>query len=165
MRLNQFALIIILFLVISISLSLIGILSVTIIDILSYLLIVVGMALVYGEGIRQKGLSVFVGSVIFLMGVYFLISENFTLNINDEMNIPLILIFSGSGLLVLHIMTSTRIIFLIISIVCLSSGITLFIMNSRWNLRTFSHSVIPVFNYLWPTIFILAFLLFLLQKK
>ncbi|MBK9097051.1 MAG: hypothetical protein IPM14_02815 [bacterium] len=164
MRLNQIALIVIIFIIVSFLLTIFGVLPVTLIDILSYSLLIIGMALVYSEGIRQNGLSVFLGSVIFLIGVYALISENFTLNINKEISVPIILIISGSGLLILHIITSTRIIFLLVSIACLSSGMTLLILDSRWSISTFIHSVIPVLNYLWPIIIILAVFILLLRK-
>lgn len=164
MRLNQFALLLLAFIIISFLLSIFGVISVTVIDILSYSLLISGMVLVYSEGIRQNGLSVFLGSVIFLLGVYFLISENFSLNINEEISIPMIFIIAGAGLLVLHIVTSTRMIFLIISIICLSAGITLFIMNSRWNFKAFFNSVIPVLNYLWPMAIFLAIIILLLRK-
>ena len=164
MRLNQIALIVIIFIIVSFLLAIFGVLPVTLIDILSYSLLIIGMALVYSEGIRQNGLSVFLGSVIFLIGVYVLISENFTMNINKEISVPIILIISGAGLLILHIITSTRIIFLLVSIACLSSGMTLLIIDSRWSISTFIHSVIPVLNYLWPIIIILAVFILLLRK-
>lgn len=164
MRLNQIALIVIIFIIVSFLLTIFGVLPVTLIDILSYSLLIVGIALVYSEGIRQNGLSVFLGSVIFLIGVYVLITENFSLNINKEISVPIILIISGTGLLVLHIISSTRIIFLLISIACLSSGITLMIVDSKWSIRTFTHSVMPVLNYLWPIIIILAVFVLFLRK-
>ena len=164
MRLNQFALLVLVFIIISFLLSIFSVISVTVIDILSYSLLISGMALVYSEGIRQNGLSVFLGSVIFLLGVYFLISENFSLNINEEISIPMILIIAGAGLLVLHIVTSTRMIFLIISVIFLSAGTTLYIINSRWNFTAFINSVIPVLNYLWPMAIFLAIIILLLRK-
>lgn len=165
MRLNQFALLLIFFLIVSFLLLILDMISVTVMDILSYSLLISGMALVYSEGIRQKGLSVFLGSVIFLLGIYFLISENFTLNLGEGISIPIILVIAGAGLLVLHIVSSTRIIFLVISVIFLSSGITLLIIESRWSFRTFTQSFIPVINYLWPMVIFLAIIILLLRKQ
>jgi hypothetical protein len=165
MRLNDLAIIIVVFIIVSFLLSLFNILSITFTDILSYSLLIIGIALVYGESIRRNRLSVFLGSVIFLLGVYFLISENFNLNVSEVTSIPIILIFAGSGLLILHISTSTKNIFLIISILLLSAGMTLFIVNSHWNISSFIQSFLPVLNFLWPVIIILILISLLLKIK
>jgi len=165
MKLNDLAIIIVLFIIVSFFLSIFKIISITLTDILSYALLIIGIALVYGESIRQNRLTVFLGSIIFLLGVYFLITENFNLNISEGMSISLILIFAGSGLLVLHISTSTKIIFLIISIILLVAGLTLFIINSHWSFGSFLQSVLPILNFLWPVLIILIVLVLLLRNK
>lgn len=165
MKLNDLAIIIVLFIIVSFFLSIFKIISITLTDILSYALLIIGIALVYGESIRQNRLTVFLGSIIFLLGVYFLITENFNLNICEGMSISLILIFAGSGLLILHISTSTKIIFLIISIILLAAGLTLFIINSHWSFGSFLQSVLPILNFLWPVLIILIVLVLLLRNK
>lgn len=165
MKLNDLAIIIILFIIVSFFLSIFKIISITLTDILSYSLLIIGIALVYGESLRQNRLTVFLGSIIFLVGVYFLITENFNLNITEGMSIPLILILAGSGLLVLHISTSTKIIFLIISIIFLSAGLILLIVYSHWSFGSFLLSVLPILNYLWPVLIILFVLVILLRNK
>jgi len=137
MKLNDLALIIVLFIIVSFLLSILNVIDITLTNILSYALLIIGIALVYGESIRQNRLSVFLGSIIFLLGVYFLISENFELNNRNGMSVPIILIFAGTGLLVLHISTKTKKIFLIISIILLSKGLTLLIMNSHLSIGSF----------------------------
>ena len=165
MKFNHLAIIIVVFIIVSFLLSLLNIISITLSDILSYSLLIIGVALVYGESIRQNRLTVFIGSVIFLLGVYFLVSENFDLNISEAVSIPIILIFAGSGLLILHLSTSTKIIFLMISVLLLSAGMTLFILNSRWNIGSFFQSFLPVLNFLWPVIIIVILISLLLKIK
>lgn len=165
MKLTDLAIIIVLFIIVSFFLSIFKIIPITLTDILSYSLLVLGIALVYGESLRQNRLTVFLGSIIFLLGVYFLISENFNLNISGGTSISLILILAGSGLLVLHISTSTKIIFLIISIIFLSAGLILLIVYSHWSFGSFLLSVLPILNYLWPVLIILFVLVILLKNK
>ena len=165
MKLNHLAILVVLFIIGSFLLSIFNVISLTLTDILSYSLLIIGIALVYGETLREKRLTVFLGSVIFLLGVYFLVSENFNLNISEVMSIPLVLIIAGSGLLVLHISTSTKNILLIISIILLSSGITLFIVNSHWSFGLFYQSLLPIVNILWPLIIIIVVLVLLLRNK
>jgi hypothetical protein len=165
MKLNDLALIIVLFIIITFFLSVFSIISIALTDILAYSLLVIGVALVYTETIRQNRPSVFLGSIIFLFGVYFLITENFNLNISEAFYVPIILIFGGSGLLMLYISTSTHKIFLLISIILLTAGITLIIANSHWGLKSFFLSILPVLNTFWPVLIIFLFLIFLMRVK
>jgi len=165
MKLNDLALLTILFIIISFVLSAFDIIPIEITEILAYSLLVIGIALVYSETIRQNRLSVFVGSIIFLFGVYFLITENFNLNISDEFYVPLILIFGGSGLLILHIATAAQKIFLFLSLIFLSAGIAIIVANSHWSLKVFYLSFPPVLNSLWPVAIIFLFIIFLMRTK
>jgi len=165
MKLNDLAILIVFFIVVSFLLSILKIISVTLTDILSYSLLLIGIALVYGETLRQNKLSIFLGSIIFLLGVYFLITKNFNLPISEVMTVPIVLILAGSALLVLYISTSTKIISLIISIILLSAGLILFTVNSHWNIESFFQSVVPILNFLWPVIVIIIVLVLLLRNK
>lgn len=165
MKLNDLAIIIVLFIIVAFLLSILNVIDITLTNILSYALLIIGIALVYGESIRQNRLSVFLGSIIFLLGVYFLISENFELNNRDGMSVPIILIFAGTGLLVLHISTKTKKIFLIISILLLSAGLTLLIMNSHLSIGSFIQSLLPVLNFLWPALIILIVITLFLKIR
>lgn len=165
MKLNDLALITILIIIISFVLSAFDIIPIEITDILAYSLLVIGIALVYSETIRQNRISVFIGSIIFLFGVYFLITENFNLIISDDFYIPLILIFGGSGLLILHITTGAQKIFLYLSLIFLSAGIAIIIVNSHWSLKIFYLSFLPVLNYLWPIAIIFVVIIYLMRVK
>ena len=165
MKLNDLAIIIILFIIVAFLLSILNVIDITLTNILSYALLIIGIALVYGESIRQNRISVFLGSIIFLLGVYFLISENFELNNSNGMSVPIILIFAGTGLLVLHISTKTKKIFLIISIILLSAGLTLLILNSHLSIGSFIQSLLPVLNFLWPAIIILIVIALFLKIR
>jgi len=165
MKLNDLALIIVLFIIVTFLLSTFNIISVAITDILAYSLLVIGVALVYTETIRQNRPSVFIGSIIFLFGVYFLITENFNLNITDAVYVPIILIFGGAGLLMLYISTSPNKIFLFISIIFLTAGITLIVANSHWGIKSFFLSILPVLNFFLPVIIIFLLLIFIMRVK
>ena len=165
MRINDLALLIILFIVLAFLFSLFGVISLSLIDIISYSLLIIGISLVYSETIRQNRLSVFLGSIIFLLGVYILVSENFNLNLSKSISVPIILIFAGSGLLVLYISTSTKIIFLILSVLFLCAGVTLFIAKSHFRISSFVQSVLLVFNILWPVLIVLSIFVFLMRDK
>ena len=165
MKLNDLALLTILFIIISFVLSAFDIIPVELTDILSYSLLVIGIALVYSETLRQNRLSVFVGSIIFLFGVYFLITENFNLNISEDFYIPLILIFGGTGLLILYITIVTHKTYLYLSLIFLSAGIAIIVSKSHWGLKAFFLSLLPVVNSLLPVVIIFLFIIFLMRVK
>jgi len=165
MKLNGLALIIVIFIIISFILLAFDIIPVSMTDVLAYSLLVIGVALVYTESIRQNRLSVFIGSIIFLFGVYFLITENFNLKTNENFYVPIVLIFSGSGLLILYISTATQKVFFYLSLIFLSAGITLMITNSHWKVSTFFNSILPVIEFVWPVMIIFLLLVVLMKVR
>jgi len=165
MKLNNLALIIILFIIVSFFLSLLGIVSLAFTDILAYSLLVIGVALVYTETIRQNKISIFLGTIIFLFGVYFLITENFNLNPNKEFYLPILLIFCGSGLLLVYLLTQVTKIYLIGSLILIAGGMTFMIVNQNLAVKIFFLSLLPVLKLLWPVLIILVVLFFLMRVK
>lgn len=165
MKLNDLALIIVLFIIVSFVLSLFKIISFVFTDILAYSLLVIGLALVYTETIRQSKVSVFVGTIIFLFGVYFLITENFNINPREEFYLPILLIFCGSGLLMLYILTNSSNIILIFSIIAFAAGTTILLIISNLAVKSFFLALLPVLNFLWPVLIILFILIFLMRVK
>jgi hypothetical protein len=165
MKLNNLALVTIMFIIISFILSAFDIISIELTEILAYSLLVIGIALVYTETIRQNRVSVFIGSIIFLFGIYFLITEHFNLNIGEDFYVPLILIFGGTGLLILFITTVTQKIFLYLALIFLSAGIAIIITNSHWGLKVFFLAFIPVLNSIWPILIFFLILIFLMRVR
>lgn len=165
MKLNDLALIIILFIIVSLILSLFGIISFALTDILAYSLLVIGTALVYTETIRQNKLSIFLGTVIFLFGVYFLVTEKFNLNPGEGYYLPVILLFCGCGFLLLYILTSVGKVYLIGSLILITAGTTILIVTSRLAMKSFYIALLPVLEFLWPVIIILLILFFLMRVK
>jgi hypothetical protein len=165
MKLNDIAVVIVIFIIISVILSILNIVSISFSDILSYSLITIGIALVYTEVIKQNRFLIFLGSVVFLTGIFFLITENFNVHATKDMRLPVILIFSGSGLLMVHISTSTKKIFLLTSVILLSAGLTLLLVNSHWKLGSFIQSTISVVSFLWPVVILIIVLVLLLRIK
>jgi hypothetical protein len=165
MKLNDLAIIIILFIIVSFILSLFNLISFSFTDILAYSLLVIGIALVYTETIRQHKISVFIGTVIFLCGVYFLITENFNININESFYLPIILIFGGFGFLILYLLTAVKKLFLFGSLLLIMTGTTILLLNSPLRPNTFYAALFPVLKFLWPVIVIILVLIFLMRTK
>ena len=165
MKLNHLAVIIISFIIISLLLSILKIFSITLLEILSYSLITIGISIVYGEVIKQNKILIFLGSILFLLGIFFLITENFNVQTNEGMITPVILISTGAGLLIVYIITSVKNILLILSAVLLSAGLTFLLLKSHWSVDSFIQSILPVLNFLWPVFIILIVLILLLRNR
>ena len=165
LKLYDISIIVIVFIIISFIISILDLAPVSFIDTFSYALVTIGMSLVYSESISKNSILVFLGSIIFLVGIYFLITENFNLNINEGIVVPIILIFTGVGLLTSHISISTKTIFLWASIILLSVGLTLFIINSHFSIKSFSQSMLPVIGFLWPVAIILIVLVLIIKIR
>ena len=164
MKLTDIVVALIIFIVVALILSFLNIISISFQDILSYSLITIGISLVYSEVIRQNRFLIFLGSLVFLAGIYFLITENFDVHINEGMSLPIILIFSGSGLLMVSISSTTQKIYLIVSIILLPAGLVLFIIKSNWSGSSFIQSLLSVANFLWPIAILIVILVFFRTK-
>ena len=165
MKINELTIVILIFLLLTILLSILKIVNLSFSDILSYLMITIGAILVYSETIRQNKVLVFLGSEILLLGVFFIITENFNVDLTSSVSIPIILIFAGSGLLIVYISTSTNKYILLGSAVLLSVGLTLLLIKSHWGVGLFIKSLLPVLNFLWPISLIILILVLLLRIK
>lgn len=165
MRLNYLAIVITAFIVLALFLSLVGIISFSFSTILAYSLIIIGIYFVYSEIIRQNIFLIFAGSVIFLAGTYFLVVDYFNLQMRGGMLVPVMLMFTGSGLFIVYITSRINKIFLFLSIILLTAGITLTILQSHFRFGSFLLAVFPVFNFLWPVIIIAALIIFLVRSK
>jgi hypothetical protein len=165
MKTNYITIIIIAFIVISMLLSLIGVISASFSQILTYSVMIIGIYFVYSEISDGNIFLVFLGSVIFLAGIYYLVVNYFDLQIMNGIIAPIILIFAGSGLLIVYITSRLKKFILLISVILLSVGITLIIAKSHFKFGSFIQSVIPVFNFLWPVILIAALIIFMVRKK
>lgn len=165
MKLNYLVAITIALIIIFLLLSFLNVFSVNFSEIISYLLILTGIYFVYVETTKQNRLMIFIGSILFLLGTFFIIVKNFNLQTNKRIAIPLILIFSGAGLLIVYITTSAKKTVLIISALLLSAGLSLFMFQSRFGIDSFIKSVLPVLNFLWPVFIILIVLIIIFKIK
>jgi hypothetical protein len=107
---------------------------------------------------------IFSGSVLFLLGIFFIIVEQFNLHTPDSIVIPLLLILIGTGLLIVYIIVTGKRLILLISVIILTVGITMLAFQSHIQVNTFLKSILPVVSYLWPVV-VLALLIFVLIRK
>jgi len=165
MKINYITIIIVSFIIISILLSLIGIISVSFTEILTYSVMITGIYFVFSEVSDGNVFLVFLGSVIFLAGIYYLVVDYFNLQLMNVMIAPIILIFAGSGLFIVYITSRLKKFILLVSVILLTVGSTLIIAQSHFKFGSFIQSVLPVLNFLWPVIIIAALIILLVRNR
>jgi len=163
-KLNYLLIIIVAFIFLYLFLSFAGVVSTSITEILSYCMITLGIFFVYSESIRKNIFLIFIGSILFLLGIFFIVVEQFNLHTSGKVAIPLILILCGTGLLNVYIVMWERKLILIFSVVLITAGITLLTLQSHLSLISFLGSILLVLNYLWPVL-VLALLIIILIRK
>lgn len=153
------------FLIVLFLLSAIGILSLSFTGILCILLIVAGIGLAY-IGIGDKSdFIVFLGTVLFLIGVLLLTKLSFNLYFENTAFISIVLLISAIGFIMIYINSPLRKIYLVITLVLLSSSVVLFVTKSKFGLSRFFEAILPLINVYWPAIIIFLLLVILLSKE
>lgn len=165
MKINYIAVVITAFIIISMLLSLIGVISASFSEILTYSVMIIGIYFVYSEVSDGNVFLVFLGSVLFLAGIYYLVVDYFNLQTMNGMIAPVALIFTGAGLFIIYITSRLKKFVLLISIILLTVGTTLIIAQSHFRFGSFIQAVLPVLNFLWPVIIIAALIIILIRKK
>jgi hypothetical protein len=151
--------------VVSLALSVFGIINFSIREILCLLLIVTGIGLAYiGLGDKSDA-AVFLGTILFLTGILLLTNLSFNLKFEKADYISIALITTAIGFVMLYINTPVRKIYLLIFLILLISSAVLFIIKSNFGPDRFVAAILPVINVYWPAVVIFLLLVFLLRKE
>jgi hypothetical protein len=145
-------------------LSGIGVLGFSTTEILSLLLIVAGIGLAY-IGLGDKvDIVVFLGTVLFLVGTLVLTNLNFEVKIENTAYIPIVLLISSVGFLMIYINSTSKKFNLLISMLLLISAFTLIFTQTKFEFGGFVGAILPLLNVYWPAIVIFLLLVILLRK-
>jgi hypothetical protein len=145
-------------------LSGIGVLGFSTTEILSLLLIVAGIGLAY-IGLGDKvDIVVFGGTVLFLVGTLVLTNLNFEVKIENTAYIPIVLLISSVGFLMIYINSTSKKFNLLISMLLLISAFTLIFTQTKFEFGGFVGAILPLLNVYWPAIVIFLLLVILLRK-
>jgi hypothetical protein len=153
------------FLLVMFLLSGIGVLQFSAIEILCLLLIVAGIGLAY-IGLGDKAdVVVFLGTVLFLIGTLLLTILNFEVKIENNAYLPIVLLISAVGFLMIYINGPSRTLNVFISLLLFISASTLILIQTKFELGGFVQAILPVLSIYWPAIIIFILLVILLRKE
>jgi hypothetical protein len=146
-------------------LSSIGVINVSFSEILYFLLITLGIGLVY-IGIDGKiSVIIFFGTVMFLLGVLLLTNLNFNVKIENVGYVSITLLIATAGFLMIYIGNPIKKRNLIFSFVLFTLASILIFTKTRFEFNAFLQSIIPLLNIYWPAIVIFILLVILLRKQ
>ncbi|HEY7750850.1 MAG TPA: hypothetical protein VH917_01055 [Ignavibacteriaceae bacterium] len=152
------------FIVVSVLLTVFGLIDIKPEEVLGYSFIILGLSLVYPAFKANQKLIIFVGSAIFLTGIAVIIFSSFELIASTKFITPLLLIIGGISLLIVYLSETIKKLFLIISVVTITSGVVLIYFQKPASVSIFLDSILPVFESIWPAFLILIVIIILVRR-
>lgn len=134
-------------------------------EIISYTLLIAGMSLFYHSYLKENKTGVFLGSSLFLVGIFLFTSSYFEIINAGKLLIPFLLIITAVGLLLGHFLISKDKFALIVSIACLIIGTTILIFRSEVTFKSYLYSVVEFLKMYWIIILISAGIILLISKE
>jgi len=120
-----------------------------------FVLTVYGITAVYMLSGRGNKGGLFTAGVIFIIGVLLLVLENYEILSPMKLLLPTVLFAAGTGSALLFLDSFREIVFLVISVILIASGIsTAFYFDLFTTIQAANNITFVVFQY-WPVIFIL----------
>lgn len=152
------------FLALSTLLKIAGIINITYTELTGYALIFYGIGTVYVSMGKNKKNILFIGAVLFLVGVLLFITSSYDFIKVSNIVLPSIFFILGTAFLILFIDDLSNNLLLVISIIFLISGIFFFTKLGNFNLTDFLKSTLSISIKYWPVIIIVTALILLLKK-
>ena len=152
------------FLVLTILLKIVGIINISYTELAGYALIFYGIGTVYISMGKKKRNLLFIGAVLFLIGVELIITNNYDFLKLSNVVLPSIFFILGTAFLVLFIDDLSNRLLLVISIIFLISGAFFFTKLGTFNFSDFLKSTLSIMLKYWPILIIVTALILLLKK-
>ena len=154
----------VLFIIISVLLNILDIAYISGNNIFGYSFIILGSSLVYTAFIQNKKIIAFIGSATFLSGVLLIILDNFEVYIQQDFVPPIILIVTGSSLLMAYLTDSVKRILFLLSVIFLTTGFTLLIFQKSFDFGIYYRSVLSIISIYWSIILIMIIVIIIINR-
>jgi hypothetical protein len=162
-KINFIIIFFIVFIITAVFLRLTGIAEFSGSELLSYLFMISGIALVYSSfGLDKRGI-LFIGSTLFLIGIIIFINAKFDLEDNNLIVFPSVLFIAGIGFLLLYLDDTSHQIFLIGSLIFIAGGILYMLFFRMSSFPLFFTSLWNILKSYWIFIILAAGIIFILR--
>lgn len=155
----------VLFIIISVLLNIFNIAYVSGNEIFGYSFIILGSSLVYTAFIQNKKTIVFISTATFLSGILLIILEKFEIDIHREYVLPIVLLITGSSLLMSYFTDFAKKTLLLFSVIILTAGITILIFQEPLDLEIYYRALLSILSVYWAIILIVIFVIVLIARS
>jgi hypothetical protein len=152
------------FLVLSVALRIFNIIDFNSNEILSYAFILYGISVVYVSLGRNKRITLFFGSILFLIGIVLFVINNFDFMHPGQLLFPSLIFIIGISLLIVFFDNSSNIGLLVISCIFLFFGIIYTIFFGSISANLFLLSIERIVLKYWPVLIIILGIIFLIGR-
>lgn len=143
-----------LFIPIAILLKIFGIINFKSGEIISYFLLIAGMSLFYHSFLKENRTGIFLGSTLFLIGIFLFTANYFELINTGKILIPSLLIITAVGLLLGYFLISKDKFALTVSLSCLIIGTTILIYRSDTTFNSYLYAIMGFLELYWVIILV-----------
>jgi|WetSurMetagenome_2_1015567.scaffolds.fasta_scaffold537499_2 hypothetical protein len=153
------------FLILAVVLKVFGLLSVNNEEILAYTFIFYGISSVYSSLGKDKKFRLFLGTVVFLIGIVFFILNNFDITSLSRIIFPSIILILGAGCFMLYIDNTNDKAILYASLFFVLIGITYSIIFGPVKFGIFVFSLYQIILKYWIVITIAAIIFISINRE
>lgn len=149
------------FLALSLILKIFGVISISVSELLGYSFIFFGISSSYVSLGQQQPLSLFLGTIIFLIGILLYVVNNFLIFWNQQLFLPASLLMIGIAFFMVYFDDMKRKKSSLASAGFILLGMVSTIIIGNINFTSFYNSVFKVAGNYWPVLIVTAGILFL----
>jgi hypothetical protein len=164
MRNNLIVVYLVIFISVLILLRFIGVIIINNDELIGYGLITYGLSLFYSAYIESRKLFVFIGSTVFLIGVYFFIVGNFEFENTDKIFVPAAIFILSVGSLMLFLSDTGFKLGMYAAIILFTAGIGTLALMSPHGIENIITNTVDIFKKYWPVLVILLAVISLVNK-
>ena len=164
MRNNLIIVYLVIFISVLILLRFIGVIIINNDELIGYGLITYGLSLFYSAFIQSRKLFIFIGSTIFLIGVFFFIMGNFEFEKTDKIYVPTAIFILSISYLMLFLSDRSFKLGMYAAIILFTAGMGTLALMSPHGIENFITYTVDIFKKYWPVLIILFAVITLVNK-
>jgi hypothetical protein len=164
MRNNLIIVYLVIFISVLILLRFFGVVNINNDELIGYGLITYGLSLFYSAFIESRKLVIFIGSTVFLIGVFFFITGNFEFENTDILFVPAAIFILSVGSFMLFLSDTSFKLGMYAAIILFTAGIGSLALMSSHGMDNFIIYAFDIFTKYWAVLIILLAVIALVNK-
>ena len=142
-----------------------GIINIPNLELLAYVFVFWGLSYVFISFGNNRRWTLFLSTIIFMVGIFLLIYSKFEIIKVHSLIIPSLLMITGIGVLITYIDGYQKPVGFILSFSLIASGLIITITHGEITITTFILSAIKIVKIYWSVILIFLGVLLLFRKR